>query len=117
MEMLRNLRPTSKASLKYQCLIIAKGDVDEAKKLYEFYIDGMEDLPMFDPQPTSWTDDIGGKINGVFDWIRNNQDVISQGVDFVNGMIQRRRGNVPNVSAPNVNTDVPPINPLPKINE
>ena len=112
MEMLQSIRPTSKANLKTQCLIFAKGNVEEAKKLYDFYIDGMEDLPTFEPTPTTWTEDVGNKMNELFGWVRNNQDVISQGFDFVNGFIQKRKGmNMPNVQQP------PIVNPLPPINE
>ena len=36
--MIPNLRPTSKAALKQQCLLIANGDIDKAIKLYDFMI-------------------------------------------------------------------------------
>ena len=52
--MIQNIRPTSKAALKMQCLYSCGGDIDKAAKLYEFMIKDMENLPMFDvQQPTT----------------------------------------------------------------
>ena len=36
MEMLKMIKPTSKVALKMQTLMIAKGNVEEAEKMYEF---------------------------------------------------------------------------------
>lgn len=35
-EAMANIRPTSKFDLKMQCIVIARGNVEEAEKLYSF---------------------------------------------------------------------------------
>ena len=53
LEMISAMRPTSKATLKMQCLMVCKGDIDEAMKLYDYFAKDMPDLPDYDrPQPT-----------------------------------------------------------------
>jgi hypothetical protein len=47
----QGLRATSKSSLKLQCLFCAKGDLKEAKELYDFFASDMPDLPDYDPVP------------------------------------------------------------------
>ena len=108
MEMIRAIRPTSKASLKIQCLWASGGDVDKAKKLYDFFIDGMDNLPENDPVPQTWTANLRDTANGMMAWLRENQDTLAQGYEFVRNIISGR-GNV-----------VPPpadVEPLPPINE
>lgn len=84
------MRPISKASLKRQCLIIAEGDLKRAKELYDFWVEGMEDLPTFDPVPPSWMDNFGSRVNGVLGWVKENQSVLTQGVDLIGNLIARR---------------------------
>ena len=50
----QGLRATSKSSLKLQCLFCAKGDLKEAKELYDFFASDMPDLPDQDPVPLTW---------------------------------------------------------------
>lgn len=93
--MLQQIRPISKASLKRQCLIIAEGDLKKAKEYYDFWIDGMsEELPTFDPKEPSWVDNVGARVNGVLAWAKENQDVLTKGVDLVTNLIGRRGGAV-----------------------
>lgn len=99
------ISPTSKASLKNQCLILSKGKVEDAEKLYDFYIKDMEELPLFDiPQP-SVMDNVKGTVGEVLGWFKDNKDDIAQGIEMFRSI---KNGKVPPVDA-NV-TPLPPIN-------
>ena len=105
LEMIQAIRPTSKASLKLQCLWASNGDVDKAKKLYDFFAEDMKDLPDNDPIPLTWMDNARDMANGAMTWFRENQDTLAQGFEFVKGLLGK-------------GTVVPeePVEPLPEIN-
>ena len=89
--MMQSVTPISKASLKRQCLIIADGDLERAKELYDFWVDGMsEDLPTFDPKQPSWVDNFGNRVNSVLDWAQQHKDILSQGVDLISNLVGKR---------------------------
>lgn len=102
--MLKGLNATSKSSLKLQCLFAARGDLKEAKELYEFFASDLEGLPDNDPVQPTWVDNTKDAVNGLFSWLRENQDTLAQSYDFVRGIIGR--GGAP--SAPVA--ELPPIN-------
>ena len=54
LEMLQAIRPTSKSTLKMQCLFVCKGDIDEANKLYDYFAKDMPELPDYDPVQPTW---------------------------------------------------------------
>lgn len=114
LEMIQALRPTSKATLKMQCLIICKADIDEASKLYDFFAKDMPDLPDFDPAPQTWVDSTKNVANGTMAWLKENQSTLVQVYDFFRNVIVNR-GALPELSA----SDGPAVapNPLPPINE
>lgn len=101
--MFENYTPTSKSSLKSFCIMVTKGNIEEAEKLYDFYIKDMGDLPMFDPQPLSWADNAKQTIGGFFNFIKENQDGIGQVTDLVRGIIGRRATNAPTEALPPIN--------------
>ena len=103
--MLHNIHFTSKAALKQQALFIANGDAREAKELYGFLIDGMENLPDIDPIPPTWQDSTKDTVNGLMSWIKDNQEMIANGISYVRSMFSR----TPPPS-------VAPSDPLPPIN-
>ena len=103
----QGIRATSKSSLKLQCLFCAKGDLKEAKELYDFFASDMPDLPDYDPVPPTWIDNTKETVNGLMSWLRENQDTLAQGYDFIRGIIEKRQ--IPPVS--------PISEPLPNINE
>lgn len=105
LEAVSMIKPTSKAALKQQCLYMSNLDVDKAEKMYRFLIEGMEDIPAVEPTSKPFIQNFGEQANGVMGWFRENQDMISQGVDMIRGIIERRKG-VP----------APPTTPLPPIN-
>lgn len=115
LEMLQALRPTSKATLKMQCLIICKADIDEATRLYDFFAKDMPDLPDFDPQPVTWVDNTKDVANGIVGWLGNNKNTLAQTYEFIRGMTGNR---LPPLSLPGMVAEVEaPAAPLPPINE
>ena len=105
MEAISMIKPTSKAALKQQCLFLSNLDVDKAAKMYDFLIKDMEDIPAIEPASRSFVQNFGEQATNVMGWLRENQDMIGQGVDFVRGVIASRKG------------PVAPVNPLPPINQ
>lgn len=106
----QGVRATSKSSLKLQCLFCAKGDLKEAKELYDFFASDMPDLPDYDPVPPTWQQNTVQTINGIMDWVKENQGTLSQAYDFISGIVRKR--GIPPTAAPE-----PPAAPLPPINE
>ena len=104
LDMMQQLSFTSKASLKRQCLFVAGGNIREAKELYDFLIDDMQGLPDTDPVPASWQENTRDTVNGVFKWVKENRDTLSEGVGFLRSLFQ----GVPSVT--------PPAAPLDEIN-
>lgn len=117
--MIKALRPTSKATLKMQCLVIAKADIDEATKLYDYFAKDMPDLPDYDPAPTTWLDNTKQTANDLMAWLKENQGTLAQGYDFIRSIIANR-GALPSIT-PDPTATVPDGsavgNALPPINE
>ena len=110
LEMVQAIRPTSKATLKIQCLFACKGDIDESNKLYDYFAKDMPELPDYDPVQPSIMDNAKQTVNGLMAWFKENQDTLAQGYDFIQGLI-RNKGILPS------NTPLPGDAPLPPINE
>ena len=99
------IKPTSKAALKQQCLYLSNLNVEKAEKMYDFLVKDMAGIPDVEPESRTFIQNFGEQANGVFGWFRENQDMIKEGFDFVQGIISSRKGG----AAPSV--------PLPPINE
>ena len=99
------IKPTSKAELKRQCLYLCNLNVSKAKEMYDFLVDGMDAIPDIEPAQKPFIQNFGEQANGVFQWLRDNQDMLGQGVDFIKGIVAKRTGT----PTPNV-TPLPPIN-------
>ena len=97
MEMLQAIKPTSKATLKLQCLFICKGDIEESGKLYDYFAKDMPNLPDFDPAPPTWVDNTKSTVNGLMGWIKENQDTLAQGYEFISTLIANR-GMLPSIA-------------------
>jgi len=98
------IKPTSKAALKQQCLFMANLDVDKAEKMYDFLTKGMDNIPDVEPSAKPFIQNFGEQASGVFGWLRENQDVLGQAVDFIKGIISSKKGGLPPT------TPLPPIN-------
>ena len=107
--MMAGLTITSKASLKQFCLLSTQCNVKEAAELYDFLIKDMDELPMFDPVKPTTMESIKATAGDIFSFIKENQDGIAQGVDFIKSVFSKRAAAV---SSPNSI----PANPLPPIN-
>ena len=97
------IKPTSNAALKQQCLFLSNLDVDKAEKMYDFLIKDMEEIPAVEPASRSFMQNFGDQANGVVGWLRENKDIIGEGVDFIRGIAAGRKAK-------------PPVAPLPPIN-
>ena len=102
MEAVSMIKPTSKAELKRQCLLLSNLDVDKAAKMYDFLIDGLEDIPAVEPTSKPFLQNFGEQASGVLGWFRDNQDVLSQGVSLIRGIIGKK-GAVPAAPLPQIN--------------
>lgn len=83
--------------------MLANMDVKKAKEMYDFLIDGMESIPDVEPAAKPFIQNFGEQVSGVFDWLRKNEDMLGQGVDFIKGIIGKRKGTT-------TATPLPPIN-------
>lgn len=86
------IKPTSKAALKQQCLFLSNLNVEKAEKMYDFLIKDMEEIPAIEPEQQTFLQNFGKQANGVVAWLRENKDVVDQGVDLVRGIISSRKG-------------------------
>lgn len=102
-EQLAMIKPTSKAELKRTCLYLSNLDVDKAEKMYDFLVKDV-DLPDVEPASRSFIQNFGEQANGVIGWLRENKDMLGEGVDFIKGIIASRKGGTPPA------TPLPPIN-------
>ena len=102
-EMIGMIKPTSKTALKQQCLFLCNLDITKAEQMYDFLIKDMEGIPSLDPETKTFVQNFGDSANKALAWFRENQDILSQGVDFIKGLT--KKGNVT------------PMNVLPQINQ
>jgi len=103
--MIGTIQPTSKTSLKLQCLTIAKGDVKTAQELYDYLAAGLETLPDFDPVKPTFLETTKNTADGILQWVRENKETLGEGIDFVKGLISKRNGGTATPKTP-----LPPIN-------
>lgn len=104
----QGIKATSKNSLKWQCLYCAKGDLKEAKELYDFLASDMPDLPDFDPVPLTWQQNTAQTVNGIMGWLKENQGTLAQAYDFIQGIIKNR--GIPSATPAAPSVELPPIN-------
>ena len=90
LEMISAIKPTSKATLKMQCLFASKGDIDEATKLYDYFAKDMPELPDYDPVPPTWQQNTAQTINSIMSWMKENGSTIQQAYSMVQQLIANR---------------------------
>ena len=114
MNMIRMINPTSKMSISQQCLLIAKGDIEEAKKLRDYFADVIDGLPVVDqPEPT-WVDNTKNALNGIISWGGEHQQSLIQIYEIVRGMTDNR---LPPLTLTGMAETEAPAAPLAPINE
>ena len=106
MEMIQSIRPTSKSSLKMQCLWACGADIKKAKELYDYFAADLPDLPDTDPVQPSWIDNTKLTVNGLMGWLKENQDTLANGYEFIRNVIANR-GKLPTTITEEA---LPPIN-------
>ena len=114
LEMLQAIRPSSKATLKIQCLMLCNGKVDEAEKLYEYFAKDMPDLPDHDAPVPTWLDNTKDVANGIVSWLGNNKETLAQGYEILRGITGNR---LPPLMGGFDAPSAPPADFLPPINE
>lgn len=104
--MINNLVPTSKVSLKMSCLHSCNGDIEKAERLYQYLIEGIEDLPTFDPIRPTTMEQAKSLLSDGFTWVKDNQDTIINWVSFFKDTFGKGggAGDIPTTNA------IPPIN-------
>jgi len=110
LNILSQMIPTSKFDLKMQCISIARGNVEEAEKLYNFLAGDIQIPDVTPPKPTT-IQQIRESAGGLFSWFKENQGDLIQAYN----LIQSMSGGTPIVQAmqeaADVATDLPPIPP------
>ena len=100
---------TSKMSLKMSCTRACQGDVEKAKELYDFLVDGIESIPDFEIPRPSAVQQAQQIFGNIFGWVKDNKDDIVNAIGF----IQSLRGGAPEVGASGGSMAIPPIPPVP----
>lgn len=97
--------------MKQQCLLISKGNLKDAKELYDFFADDLKNLPDNDPTPLTWQQNTANTVNSVMAWLKDNQDTLAQGYSFIQSIVANR-GILPAVetAAEETAEALPPIN-------
>ena len=93
-DMIQTIHPTSVTSLKAQCLYVADGDIDKAKELYNYFADGMDGLPLFDPQEPSRLDKVKSMVGDGVGWVKENQNEILQMIEIFKGLFGKKGGGI-----------------------
>lgn len=93
-----------------QCLFCAKGNLKEAKELYDFFASDMTELPEQDPVPPTWQENTAQAINGVMGWMKENQGTLAQAYDFLMSIVRRNPASITAAHNSTTNTPLPPIN-------
>lgn len=115
MNMIRMIQPTSRMSISQQCLLIAKGDIEEAKRLRDYFADVMEDLPVVDEPAPTWVDNTKNTLNGILSWGGEHQQGLMQIYEIIRGMTGNR---LPPLTIPGMAAEEEaPAAALPPINE
>ena len=105
MEFIQNYVPTSKAQLLQVAMFFNKGDIHKAQEMFDFYSKNL-DLPDFDPIAPTFMQQVKSNASELYSWIKDNQEDIVQGYQFIQSVIKNKGALVSEVDTP-----------LPSINE
>lgn len=114
-EMIKMISPTSKASLKTTCLLMADGDIDKAERLYDYFTRDMPEIPPYDAPTPTMMDNVKNGVNSIFSLFGQHKDSLSQGYDIIRSILNARGANLPSLvsdaeeTAETVETELPPI--------
>lgn len=105
-----NITPTSKFDLKMQCIAIARGNVDEAEKLYNF-LAGDIAIPDVTPQPPTIMQQIKETAGGLFGFIKENQGDFVQAYNYIQAIRNGAPIQESVVGQAASSTELPPLTP------
>lgn len=105
-----NIVPTSKFDLKMQCIAIAKGNVEEAEKLYAF-LAGDINIPDVTPPRPTLMQQIKETAGGLFGFVKENQGDFMQAYNFIQSIRNGAPAPIPMPDAAPVATNLPPLTP------
>lgn len=100
-----NIVPTSKFDLKMQCIAIARGNVDEAEKLYNFLAGDIAIPDVTAPAPTIMQQ-IKETAGGLFGFVKENQGDFIQAYNYIQAI---RNGAAIQDAQAAVTTELPPL--------
>ena len=106
MDLLKNYTPTSKAQLIQVCMYMNRGDVGKAQEMFDFYDKNLS-LPDFEPVQPTLMQQMRGGISELYSWIKENQQDLVNGYQFVQSIIKNKGEVVP---LPSEGSPLPPIN-------
>lgn len=109
MDFIQSFVPTSKAQLIQVSMWYHRGDIEKAQEMVDFYTKNMPNLPDQDPQPLTFMQQAKDSAKGLFGWIKENQNDIMNGYNFIQTLIQNR-GVIQNVGSEVVEEALEPIN-------
>ena len=109
MDFIQSFVPTSKAQLIQVSMWYHRGDIEKAQEMVDFYTKNMPNLPDQDPQPLTFMQQAKDSAKGLFSWIKENQNDIMNGYNFIQTLIQNR-GVIQNVGSEVVEEALEPIN-------
>ena len=95
------IKPTSKYELKQSCLYLCNLNIEKAEKMYDFMIKGMEEMPDVPATQKPFLDNLKEQSSEIFGWLRENEDVLTKGAEFIKGLFSKKA----------------PAQPLPPINQ
>lgn len=98
MEFIQNYVPTSKAQLIQVAMYMNKGDVSKAQEMFDFYAKNL-DLPDFDPIQPTFMQQVKGNASELFSWIKENQEDLVQGYQFIQSVIKNRGAIIADATA------------------
>jgi hypothetical protein len=109
MEFIQSYIPTSKAQLVQVAMWYHGGNVQKAQEMVDFYNKNMK-LPDFDPVRPTFMEQMKDGASGLFGWLKENQNEIAQGYQFIQSVI-KNKGELPfAVSTAEESVPLPPIN-------
>lgn len=107
MEFIQNYVPTSKAQLLQVAMYFNKGDIGKAQEMFDFYSKNLN-LPDFDPIQPTFMQQVKMNAADLFSWVKENQEDIVNGYEFVRSVIANK-GAIPPV-VQEVSEPLPDIN-------
>lgn len=112
-QVMANIVPTSKFDLKMQCIAIARGNVDEAEKLYRFLAGDINIPDVTSPTPTIMQQ-IKDTAGSLFGFVKENQGDLMQAYNFIQSMRTGVPLQAPGMAETAVTaaSELPPLSPI-----